>query len=72
MSNGDIVVNLLLSPTELNFLQVAVDGLIEAQRDIIKYLANETSSEEIEPIYDAIERLRDGLSLKQTLEIFNP
>ena len=29
MSNGDLVVNLLLSPLELNFLQVAVDDLID-------------------------------------------
>lgn len=71
-SDRDIAVNLLLSPTEFNCLQVSIDALIETQRDIIKYLADENSNEEIETIYEAIERLRAGLELKQTLELFNP
>lgn len=72
MSNGDIVVNLLLSPPELNFLQVAVDDLIEAQRSVIYDCTNSYDPELVESAKDSIERLRDGLSLKQTLEIFNP
>jgi hypothetical protein len=72
MSDGDIVVNLLLSPLELNFLQVAIDGLIDVQRDVIHDCANQSDDLEIEPIYEAIERLRVGLDLKQTLEVFNP
>ena len=71
-SDRDIAVNLLLSPTEFNCLQVSIDALIETQRDIIKYLADENSNEEIETIYEAIERLRAGLELKQTLELLHP
>jgi hypothetical protein len=71
MSNGDIVVNLLLSPTELNFLQVAVDDLIDVQRSIIIDHVNQ-SHPLFDAFDDAVQRLRDGLELKQTLEIFNP
>lgn len=72
MSNGDVVVNLLLSPLELNFLQVAVDDLIDVQRSVIIDCANSSDSDLVESAKDSIERLRSGLSLKQTLEIFNP
>ena len=72
MSNGAIVVNLLLSPLELNFLQVAVDGLNDVQRDVIHECVNSSDPDFVESGKDAIERLRDGLSLKETLEIFNP
>ena len=72
MSNGDIVVNLLLSPTELNFLQVAVDDLIEVQRSVIIDCANQSNGLEVESLYRAIDRLKAGLELKQTLEVYNP
>lgn len=72
MSNGAIVVNLLLSPLELNFLQVAVDGLIDVQRDVIHECVNSSDPDLIGSAIDSIERLSTGISLKQTLEIFNP
>ena len=72
MSNGDFVVNLLLSPTELHFLQVAVDGLIDVQRDIIHNSAISSDLAAVESGKDAIERLQAGLGLKQTLEVYNP
>ena len=72
MSNGDIVVNLLLSPTELNFLQVAVDDLIEVQRSVIIDCANQPDPDLVESAKDSIERLRAGLGLKLTLEVYNP
>jgi len=68
----DINVGLSLSPLELNFLQVAVDHLIDVQRDVIKDCANQSEDLDIEPIYEAIERLRAGVDLKHSLEIFNP
>lgn len=72
MSDGDIVVNLLLSPVELNFLQVAVDGLIDEQRSVIIDCANQSDPDLVESATDSIERLRAGLGLKLTLEVFNP
>ena len=72
MSNGDFVVNLLLSPTELHFLQVAVDGLIDVQRDIIHNSAISADLDAVESGKDAIERLQAGLGLKQTLEVYKP
>ena len=72
MSNEDIVVNLLLSPTELNFLQVAVDDLIEVQRSVIIDCANTCDPDLIESAKDSIERLRAGVGLKLTLEVYNP
>ena len=72
MSNGDFVVNLLLSPPELHFLQVAVDGLIDVQRDIIHNSAISSDLDAVESGKDAIERLQAGLGLKQTLEVYNP
>ena len=72
MSNGDLAVNLLLSPLELNFLQVAVDDLIDMQRGLIHDCANQSADFELQQIYEAVDRLRAGLSLKQTLEVFNP
>ena len=72
MSDGDIVVNLLLSPTELNFLQVAVDGLIDVQRDVIHSCVYDSHDLDVDRIQEAIERLDAGFGLKQTLEIFNP
>ena len=72
MSNGDIVVNLLLSPTELNFLQVAVDDLIDVQRDVIHTCVNDVHDLDVDRIQEAIERLDAGFGLKQTLEVFNP
>lgn len=72
MSDGDIVVNLLLSPLEINFLQVAVDGLIDVQRSVIIDCARQTDDIETESVYEAVERLRVGIMLKQTLEIYNP
>ena len=71
MSNGDLVVNLLLSPLELN-LQVAVDDLIDVQRSVIIDCANTYDTDLIESAKDSIERLRAGVGLKQTLEVFNP
>jgi hypothetical protein len=71
MSNGDIVVNLLLSPTEINFLQVAVDGLIDVQRDVIHDCAISSDRDVVESGKDAIERLQAGLGLKHTLEVYN-
>ena len=72
MSDGDIVVNLLLSPLELNFLQVAIDGLIDVQRDVIHDCANQSDPELVEEATDSIDRLSAGLGLKLTLEVFNP
>jgi len=72
MSNGDIVVNLLLSPLELNFLQVAVDNLIDVQRSVIIDCANQSDPDVVESARDSIERLRAGLGLKLTLEVYNP
>ena len=72
MSNGDIVVNLLLSPLELNFLQVAVDDLIDVQRSVIIDCAKQSDPDLVESVQDSVERLRAGLGLKQTLEVFNP
>ena len=72
MSDGDIVVNLLLSPTEINFLQVAVDGLITVQRDVIYDSSVSSDLDVVESGKDAIERLQAGLGLKQTLEVYNP
>ena len=72
MSNGDIVVNLLLSPTEINFLQVAVDSLITVQRDVIYDSSVSSDLDVVESGKDAIERLQAGLGLKQTLEVYNP
>lgn len=72
MSNGDIVVNLLLSPTELNFLQVAVDGLIDVQRDVIHSCVDDSRDLDVDRIQEAIERLDAGFGLKQTLEVYNP
>lgn len=68
----DILIKLELSELELNCLQVAVDGLIDVQRGVIHDCANQSDDLDIEPIYEAIERLRAGLDLKQTLEVFNP
>ncbi len=68
----DILVKLELSELELNFLQVAVDDLIDVQRGVIHDCANQSDDLDIEPIYEAIERLRAGLDLKQTLEVFKP
>lgn len=68
----DVHVKLELSQLELNFLQVAVDDLIDVQRGVIHDCANQSNDLEIEPVYEAIERLRAGLALKQTLEVFNP
>lgn len=68
----DIHVKLELTHLELNFLQVAVDHLIDVQRDIIHDCANQSDDLDIEPIYEAVEKLRAGLDLKQTLEVFNP
>lgn len=68
----DIHVGLKLSPLELNFLQVAVDDLIDVQREVIHNCANQSEDLDIECIYEALERLRAGLELKQTLEVFNP
>ena len=72
MSDGDIVVNLLLSPLELNFLQVAVDGLIDVQRDVIISCVHDSDPDIVKSITDSMERLHAGLGLKQTLEVFNP
>ena len=72
MSNGEIVVALQLSPLELNFLQVAVDDLIEVQRSVIIDCANQSNGLEVESLYRAIDRLKAGLELKQTLEVYNP
>jgi len=69
---SDILVKLELSHLELNFLQVAVDHLIDVQREVIHACANQSEDLYIEPVYEAIERLRAGIDLKQTLEIFNP
>ena len=71
MSNGDLVVNLLLSPLELNFLQVAVDDLIDVQRSVIIDCAKQSDPDLVES-FKIHRRLRAGLGLKQTLEIFNP
>lgn len=68
----DILVKFELSELELNFLQVAVDHLIDVQRDVIHDCANQSDGEDIEPIYEAVARLCAGLDLKQTLEVFNP
>lgn len=72
MSNGDVVVNLLLSPLELNFLQVAVDDLIDVQRSVIIDCVNQSDPDVLESAKDSIKRLRAGLELKQILEVFNP
>jgi hypothetical protein len=72
MSNGDIVVNLLLSPLELNFLQVAVDNEILAQRGAIIDCLNQSHPDLVEEATDSINRLRAGLGLKLTLEVYNP
>lgn len=72
MSNGDIVVNLLLSPLELNFLQVAVDNEILAQRGAVIDCINQSHPDLVEEATDSIGRLRAGLELKQILEVFNP
>ena len=72
MSNGDFVVTLLLSPTELHFLQVAVDALIHVQRDIIHNSAISSALDAVDSGKDAIERLQARLGLKQTLEVYNP
>ena len=72
MSNGDIVVNLLLSPTELNFLQVAIDNEILAQRGAIIDSINQSDPAVVEEATDSIDRLRAGLGLKLTLEVYNP
>lgn len=71
-SDQEIVVALQLSPLELNFLQVAVDDLIEVQRSVIIDCANTCDTDLIESAKDSIERLRAGLELKQTLEVYNP
>ena len=71
MSDGDIVVNLLLSPAEINFLQVAVDGLITVQRDVIYDSSVSSDLDVVESGKDAIARLQAGLGLKQTLEVYN-
>jgi len=68
----DIHVRLELNELELNFLQIAVDHLIDVQRSVIIDCANQSHELEIEPIYEAIERLRAGLDLKIALEVFNP
>ena len=65
-------VRLELSELDLNFLQVAVDDLIDVQRGVIHDCANQSDDLEIEPIYEAVERLRVGLDLKQTLEEIKP
>ena len=72
MSNGDIVVNLLLSPTELNFLQVAVDGLIDVQRDVIIDCARDLDPDVVESAEQNIKELSAGLALKHTLRVYNP
>jgi hypothetical protein len=72
MSNGDIVVNLLLSPLELNFLQVAIDNEILAQRGAIIDSINQSDPAVVEEATDSIDRLRAGLGLKLTLEVYNP
>ena len=72
MNDEDIAVNLLLSPLELNFLQVAVDALIDVQRDVITHCIHDSDPDIVESATDSMERLRAGLGLKQTLEVFNP
>ena len=72
MSNGDIVVNLLLSPLELNFLQVAVDNETLAQRGAIIDCINQSDPDLVEEATDSIDRLRAGLGLKLTLGVYNP
>lgn len=72
MSDGDIVVNLLLSPLELNFLQVAVDNEILAQRGAIVDCINQPHPDLVEEATDPINRLRAGLGLKLALEVYNP
>ena len=72
MSDGDIVVNLLLSPVELNFLQVAVDGLIDVQREVITLCIHDSDPDMVKSATDSMKRLHAGLGLKQTLEVFNP
>lgn len=71
MRNADIAVNLLLSPLELNFLQVAVDNETLAQRGAIIDCINQSDPELVEEATDSMERLRAGLGLIQTLETFN-
>lgn len=68
MSNGNTAINLWLSPLELNFLQVAVDDLIDMQRGLIHDFANQSADFELQQIYEAVDRLRTGLNLKATLE----
>ena len=64
MSNGDLVVNLCYHPLN-NFLQVAVDDLIDVQRSVIIDCANTYDTDLIESAKDSIERLRAGVGLKE-------
>lgn len=66
------VIPLEITPDELNFLQVAVDDLIDVQRSVIVDVANQTNNIEIESLYVAVQRLDTGLNLKYTFEEINP
>lgn len=66
------MISLEVTPDELNFLQVAVDDLIDVQRSVIVDVANQTNNIEIESLYVAVQRLDTGLNLKYTFEEVNP
>lgn len=66
------MIPLEITPDELNFLQVAVDDLIDVQRSVIVDVANQTNNIEIESLYVAVQRLDTGLNLKYTFEEINP
>ena len=68
MKTDEIAVNLWLSPLHINFLQVAIDDLIDVQRSVIIDAANQSNGLEVETLYLAIQRLEAGLNLKQTFE----
>ena len=72
MSNTDTVVNLLLSPLELNFLQCAVDNEVLAQRGAIIDSINQSDPAVAEEAAESLNRLLAGLGLKMTLEVYNP
>lgn len=71
MKTEEIAVNLWLSPLDINFLQVAIDDLIDVQRSVIIDAANQSNGLEVKTLVLAIERLRSGLDLKQTFEEIN-
>ena len=62
------MISLEVTPHELNFLQVAVDDLIDVQRSVIIDCAHSRSPDIVESATDSINRLRVGLNLKATLE----